>query len=127
MFGLFRKKPPPPARKVFARDSATFEPLAVGYGGCLCTDRVMVDGAPIGYFSRGEPMDPMDSGWSFFAGDETDAYLADTSRTGVYDVNTVANYDPAITPFLEAPVGSAFIRSGDGFVPADKGAASGKG
>jgi hypothetical protein len=28
----------------------------------------------------------------------------------VYDVNTIANYDPEIIPFLDAPVGSAFER-----------------
>ena len=30
----------------------------------------------------------------------------------VYDVNTIANYDPEIVRLLDAPVGSAFEREG---------------
>jgi hypothetical protein len=32
----------------------------------------------------------------------------------MYDVNTIANYDPSITAVLEAPQGSAFERDADG-------------
>jgi len=30
--------------------------------------------------------------------------------SGIYDVNTIANYDPEVVPLLEAPVGSSFER-----------------
>jgi hypothetical protein len=64
---------------------------------------------------REEPDNKSDSGWRFFAGDETDDYTEDPDHIGIYDVNTIANYDPAITPHLDAPAGSAFGRSGDTF------------
>jgi hypothetical protein len=32
----------------------------------------------------------------------------------LYDVNTIANYDPSIIPLLDAPIGSAFGRGSDG-------------
>ncbi len=60
-----------------------------------------------------EPPDlPEDSGWRFFSGSESQADLADPAHTGIYDVNTIANYDPEIIPLLEAPIGSAFERRG---------------
>ena len=33
---------------------------------------------------------------------------------GVYDLNTVANYDPAVIPYLIAAPGSRFDKAGDG-------------
>jgi hypothetical protein len=47
------------------------------------------------------------------AGDESDEYMADLSKHTVYDVNTIANYDPSIIPFLDSPEGSAFERDRD--------------
>jgi hypothetical protein len=32
----------------------------------------------------------------------------------IYDVNTIANYDPSIIGHLDAPLGSAFGRNEDG-------------
>ena len=56
----------------------------------------------------------MDSGWRFFAGDEDASYMADAAHHGVYDVNTIANYDPDIVPFLHAEVESRFERTDGG-------------
>jgi hypothetical protein len=36
--------------------------------------------------------------------------MNDADNHAVYDVNTIANYDPDIIPFLDAPTGSAFER-----------------
>jgi len=36
------------------------------------------------------------------------------ANIGVYDVNTIANYDRDIIPLLDAPPGSAFERDDDG-------------
>ena len=55
-----------------------------------------------------------DSGWRFFAGDESEEYTADPSNLEIYDINTIANYDPEITACLDAPFGSAFARDGGG-------------
>ena len=34
----------------------------------------------------------------------------------MYDVNTIANYDPSIIAHLEAPIGSAFGRNEEGML-----------
>jgi hypothetical protein len=83
-------------------------------GGCFITDRVMVDGLKIGYMYREQPNRPEDSGWRFFAGDESPAYIDDLSHTGVYAVNTAANYDAEIIPYLDTPAPCAFEKDFDG-------------
>ena len=76
---------------------------------------------------REAPDRDVDSGWRFTSGFEDDAYMDNPDNHGIYDVNTIANYDPDIIPFLDAPTGSAFEREGgdgafrevDDFVPPD--------
>ena len=79
-------------------------------GGCLATDRIMVDGCEIGYMYCEVTDRPHDTGWRFFSGDEDQAYIDDLSHTHVYAVNTMANYDPAILPHLDTPAPCAFER-----------------
>lgn len=81
-----------------------------GPAGCLATDRILVDGARVGYMYREKPDFEEDSGWRFLAVDETEEYLADIQNSDVYDLNTLCNYDSDILPFLNYPVGSAFER-----------------
>jgi hypothetical protein len=82
--------------------------VAANLGGCFITDRVTVDGMKIGYMYREEPDRAEDSGWRFFSGDEAQDYIDDLSHTGVYAVNTAANYDPDIIPYLDTPAPCAF-------------------
>jgi hypothetical protein len=65
-------------------------------GGCVATDRITVDGCEVGYMYREDPEEESDTGWRFFAGDESEDYMNDLRNSGVYAVNTIANYDPAI-------------------------------
>jgi hypothetical protein len=88
------------------------KPVAVGYGGCFATDMITVDGCGVSFMYRQEPEFKVDSGWRFFAGLESQEYLDNPDNITIYDVNTIANYDPDIIPLLEAPVGSAFERDG---------------
>ena len=74
---------------------------------------ITVDGRRVGFMYREPPMDETDSGWRFTAGIETHDYMHDLSNHAAFDVNTIANYDPDIVPFLNAPVGTAFERSPD--------------
>ena len=62
---------------------------------------------------RQKPSSTGDSGWVFFSGEESQDYLDDPSHLALYDVNTIANYDPSITPMLTAPFGSAYGRGPD--------------
>ena len=55
------------------------------------------------------------------SGEEDQDYMNVSGNSGIYDVNLIANYDPDIIPFLNAPVGSAFARNDDDvFVPAEE-------
>ena len=86
-------------------------PLATGRGGCIVSDRITVEGLPVRFMYREQPRNPQDSGWAFLSGTEDDAYMADASNHQIFDVNTIANYDPSIIAFLDAPVGSAFEKA----------------
>ncbi len=97
-------------KKKFAIAIDKIQPLAEGYGGCFASDRVAVDHEPVGFMYREEADFEEDSGWRFFAGDESQAYLDKADNTGIYDVNDIANCDPDIVPLLDFPVGSEFER-----------------
>jgi hypothetical protein len=56
------------------------------------------------------PDNEIDSGWRFLSGQETQEYLDDPANLGLYNVNTIANYDPDIIRYLDAPPISAFER-----------------
>ena len=84
--------------------------LAQGYGGCFATDKITVEGELVDYMYREESDFEADSGWRFFSGTEDQAYVDNAENTMIYNVNTVANYDPAITPYLDYPIGSHLER-----------------
>jgi hypothetical protein len=76
-------------------------------GRCMATDRITVEGSQIGYMYREAPRDERDSGWNFFAGDEPEEYLV-PENIAIYDVNTLANYDKDIIPYLATDAPCAF-------------------
>ena len=88
-------------------------------GQCFASDKIMVEGKQIGYMYRERAQFRNDSGWRFLAGDEDAAYLANPENIGVYDMNTVANYDEAILPLLKVSRGTAFIRNKKGALVED--------
>jgi hypothetical protein len=96
--------------KTFRLAGAEIRPIAEGYGACFATDRITVDGRQVGYMYREEPDNSLDSGWRFSAGDESDEHMDDPNNSGVYDVNTIANYDREIVSLLDSPIGSHFVR-----------------
>lgn len=96
--------------KEFFKSADELLPLAVGYGACIATDQITVDGKSVGYMYREEPPGDggPDNGWRFFSGEEDQAYVDDSSNSSFYDTNTIANYDQSIIPYLNSPPGSAF-------------------
>ena len=94
--------------KKFALPKESFRELVPQFGACLATDRITVDGSKVGYMYREKPSFPQDTGWRFFAGDEDQKYIDDLSKSSVYAVNTIANYDPDIIPHLYTPAPCAF-------------------
>ncbi len=83
----------------------------MGYG--FVSDRITVDGEKVGFMYRDRPEEKEDSGWRFLAGDETQEYIDDEKNSMIFDVNTIANYDPAIIPYLTMPIGSELERIAD--------------
>lgn len=99
--------------KRFALGASDIKPLAEGRGSCVASDRITVAGNGIGFMYREPPDNDLDSGWRFFSGEESQEYAADPANFGLYDVNTIANYDPDIIAHLDAPAFSAFERSAE--------------
>jgi hypothetical protein len=104
--------------KTYKLDAADIQRLVPPMGACLATDMITVDGLPVGFMFREHPDNDLDSGWRFTAGRESQAYMDEPGNHGLHAPNTIANYDRDIIPLLDAPVGSAFERSGGtgGFV-----------
>lgn len=73
--------------------------------------RVAVDGLPIGYLVRDE------LGWSFLAGDETQAYVDRPENLLIMPLRELAERHSRVQPFLTAPPGSSFERMGETFTP----------
>lgn len=97
--------------KRFKIKTEDIRPVAMGLGACLASDMITVRGKPVGFMYREEPDNEMDSGWRFTSGLEDQDYMDDEANHGVYDVNTIANYDPTIIPLLESPIGTVFERT----------------
>src|SRR5262245_59833085 len=96
--------------KKFRLQAAEIKPVAEGHGACIASDMITVDGRKVGFMYREEPSNEVDSGWRFVSGFESQEYMDDPDHHAIYDVNTIANYDPEIIPLLDAPLGSAFER-----------------
>jgi len=79
--------------------------------GCIASDKITKDGWKVGYMYREEPSsNSPDSGWRFLKGDEDEEYMNNPNHHHVFALNTICNYDPDIIPYLEAPIGTAYIR-----------------
>jgi hypothetical protein len=96
--------------KTFKLSRDQLRPIVSGYGAGIVSDMIMVEGLRVGFMYREAPDDNVDSGWRFFAGLETQEYADNADNFALYDINSVANYDPEIIPLLDAPQGSAFER-----------------
>ena len=99
--------------KNFKIKAEEFVDLVPPMGGCFATDRITVDGMKIGYMYREESEEQVDSGWRFFSGTEDQEYIDNPNNTMIYDVNTIANYDKAIIPYLDLPFGTELERIED--------------
>jgi hypothetical protein len=96
--------------KKYCKDMKEFKTLIEGMGCCYASDRITVDGLKVGYMYREEPDNEDDSGWRFFSGDESDEYTNQQDNIGLHAVNSIANFDAEILPFLHAPLNTAFER-----------------
>jgi hypothetical protein len=97
-------------QRLYAIPAEQIKPLAEGHGACFATNMITIGDRGVGYMYREQPDSEADSGWRFFSGHESQEYVDNPDNTQMYDVNTIANYDPDIVPFLGSPPGSAFER-----------------
>ena len=91
---------------------------------CVCSDRILCDGYRVSVMIRDEPSSPTDSGWRFFAGDETPDYIESNdgmNNFGIVSLNLVCNYSEDIIPLLDSAVGTRLGRDNqDVFRPLDQ-------
>lgn len=84
----------------------------MGYG--FATDKITVDGKKVKSMVRQSPSAAGDSGWIFYGGGESQEYLDDPTNTSLFNLNTLANYDPDIISFLTYPPGTEIERDSNG-------------
>lgn len=77
----------------------------------LISDKITVEGLPVGYMVREEPIEEDDSGWRFYSGTEDEDFVEDEENFMVFDLNTIANYDKAILPYLKKSFGTEWERN----------------
>ena len=73
-----------PTKKQFKITADQIRQVIPNMGGCFASDRIMVDGLPVGYMYREEPDRHVDSGWRFLSGDESQVYVDDPDRLGTW-------------------------------------------
>ena len=100
--------------KVFKLSKDQIKPLIEPMGSGVASDKITVDGLSVGYMYREEPDFSADSGWRFFSGTEEQEYVDNPDNLMFYDVNTIANYDPTIIPYLQMAVGTELEKGDDG-------------
>jgi hypothetical protein len=78
------------------------------------SNSVILDRRPIVAMFRQEPHPDLPfSGWCFLSGEN-----GTPTDIDLYSVATLLAADPSVEPFLDAPVGSRFLRAADGtFAP----------
>lgn len=96
--------------KKFKLNSGEIFWLTEPIGVCIATGKITIDGEMVNYMFRDEPGFEKDSGWRFFSRTEDQEYVTDPGNMMVYFVNTIANYDRAIIPYLKLPVGTELER-----------------
>ena len=84
-------------------------------GGCIVSKQIE-EGRAIGYMYRdSRPSEQWaDTGWRFFAGDESDEYSRNPDNFTIWSLNDICNLDATILGYAEAKEGSAFGRNAKG-------------
>ncbi len=76
----------------------------------IISKKIREGGWKIGYGMREEPTREGSSGWYFCVGDETDAYINDTSNLELWTIASVLMHDQELSEFITAPYGTAIVR-----------------
>jgi hypothetical protein len=79
-------------------------------GFSIASNAIIIEGEKIGFMYREKPDSNEDSGWRFLSGNESQEYVDNEDNSKIMDVNTMANYDPSIIPYLKSPFGTELER-----------------
>lgn len=82
-------------------------------GFCLVSNLILSEGMLVGFMYREKTFTPEDSGWRFLSGTESEDYIENPNNSKIIEVNTLANFDPAIIPYLKHKAEIAFERVED--------------
>jgi hypothetical protein len=91
--------------KIFKLSEEQIKPIIPTGRSCVASDKITVQGMPVGYMHRESPDFNSDSGWRLFSGTEDQLYVDNPNNLAVYDLNTIVNYDLTIIPYLDLPIG----------------------
>ena len=92
-------------KKNFKISKDKIKEIIIPIGSCIASDKITVEGLPVGYMYREKPNFNTDSGWRFFSATESQEYMDNAENLMIYDVNTIANYDAVIVPYLQLAIG----------------------
>jgi hypothetical protein len=110
---MIRGEPNGSNEKSLCLSREQIRPLATGRGSCFATDMITDEGRKEGFMYREQPDNDVDSGWRFMSGFEPQEYMDDPDNLAIYEVNTIAIYDPDIIPLVDAPIGSVYERDNE--------------
>ena len=83
---------------------------------CYVSKKILEEGWKVGYMSRDEATNEMDSGWCFMVGNEDDEYVNDYHNIALLYVGDICKIDPDVIAHIGNPVGTELIRvSSDSF------------
>jgi len=79
--------------------------------GAYVSKKITEEGWKVGYMERNEPYNEKDSGWAFFAGNESKKYTSDYRNIELMSVGAVwQQFDPDIFKYIDMPIGTRLIR-----------------
>lgn len=94
--------------KIYKISADNIKKIINSSGSCIASDKITVEGLKVGYMYRENPTNETDTGWRFFAGDESEEYTNNANNFEIYDLNTICNYDETIIPYLISEIGTSF-------------------
>lgn len=89
-------------------DDPVPDPTAPYRAKCFVTNRVLEDGARVGYLYRQGPEREDDSGWRITAGDESDEYMANARNCAYVSLGAVLSVDDSFRSLLDAEAPCAY-------------------
>ncbi len=87
---------------------------------CYVSKKITDEGWKVGYMVREEPQREGDSGWSFMAGNEDDAFLEDYNNIKLLSIGAMCQLNPEIYAHIDKPVGTKLIRVASDRLEVDK-------